>query len=79
MVARRAISSFSRATRRTRGSKSEAAAHSGLLLLKPTAKEPNANETRTGEIDASSISALISFFQLLDKWDRDAKRNAEIV
>jgi hypothetical protein len=25
------------------------------------------------EIDAAAISALISFFKLLDKWDREAR------
>ena len=27
-------------------------------------------------LDEASVSALISFFEVLDKWDREAKHNA---
>ena len=32
--------------------------------------------TQEGDLDKVSVSALISFFELLDKWDREAKHNA---
>jgi hypothetical protein len=32
--------------------------------------------TQEGDLDKVSVSALISFFELLGKWDREAKHNA---
>jgi hypothetical protein len=32
-----------------------------------------------GQIDQESISELIRFFKLLDKWEREARSNAEIM
>lgn len=40
------------------------------------AKEKNEREARSArerELDISSISSLITFFELLDKWDRERK------
>jgi hypothetical protein len=31
------------------------------------------------DLDELSVSALIRFFETLDRWDREEKRNAEIV
>jgi len=33
----------------------------------------------TDELDESAISALISFFKTLDKWDLEANRNGKIM
>jgi hypothetical protein len=33
--------------------------------------------SRENELDAASISALITFFKTLDSWDREAKKNDE--
>ena len=42
-------------------------------------KERVAREAQRDDLDESSVSTLIDFFQVLDRWDREAKRNAEIV
>jgi len=34
-------------------------------------------ERETAEIDDLSVAALISFFETLDRWDREAKGNAK--
>jgi hypothetical protein len=31
---------------------------------------------RGGDLDEVSVSTLISFFEILDRWDREAKHNA---
>ena len=36
-------------------------------------------EVRSGGLDDVSMTALISFFKLLDSWDEEANCNAEIV
>jgi len=33
----------------------------------------------TDALDASALSALISFFKTLDKWDLEANRNGKIM
>jgi hypothetical protein len=34
-------------------------------------------ERSTAELDDFSVSALIRFFEVLDRWDREAKDNAK--
>jgi hypothetical protein len=56
-----------------------ASVNSGLDATAKTADAAAADELLTdrGQIaalDARSLSVLISFFQLLDKWDREAAR-----
>ena len=36
--------------------------------------EPFAQETPAANLDEVAISALIRFFQVLDQWDREAKK-----
>jgi hypothetical protein len=36
-------------------------------------------EGETPEIDDLSVSALVRFFEVLDRWDREAKGNAKTV
>ena len=39
--------------------------------------EGRVSNTAVEELDESAISALISFFQTLDKWDLEAKSNGK--
>ena len=39
-----------------------------------TTKECPGSKVCEPELDADSVSALISFFRLLDNWDREAKK-----
>ncbi len=41
--------------------------------------EEIAREARGPELDELSVSALIRFFELLDRWDQGAKHETEIV
>lgn len=34
---------------------------------------------QNNQLDVIEIAALIAFFKLLDKWDREAMRNAQIM
>jgi len=34
---------------------------------------------RCDEIDESDLAALVSFFKLLDSWDRERERNAKVM
>jgi hypothetical protein len=53
---------------------SESALSNDLL-----SKEQVARQAHKDDFDDGSVSALISFFEILDRWDREVKRNAEIV
>jgi len=36
-------------------------------------------ETQIHELDDSAVSMLLSFFKLLDRWDREVERNAKVM
>jgi hypothetical protein len=53
---------------------SESALSNDLLSTEQVAREVHRED-----FDDTSVSALISFFEVLDRWDQEGKRNAEIV
>ena len=42
-------------------------------------EEENYMEDSHAEIDNRSLAALLSFFHLLDKWDRETTQNEKVV
>ena len=46
---------------------------------KSAVEQMASDEESCSELDEDSIRALIVFFTLLDKWDREAKQNGKIV
>jgi hypothetical protein len=61
----------------TRREANHARAINGSICELPAVSE--LREAQTNELDDFAVSLLLSFFKLLDRWDREVEHNAEIM
>jgi hypothetical protein len=61
----------------TRRDAKHARAINGSICELPAVSE--LREAQIHELDEFTVSLLLSFFKLLDRWDREVERNAEVM